>query len=318
MKIVRNYRRPGQTGPAQTYDPSKFVVSPITGELVPVAEMAEHMRISLIDPKWREQKEAMLAKMRGSTVANDEEIARNVLGLARTRPDIFSGETAEEVSASVTAELTKAAPAAARAPPPMMMSGQPLRPLGAARPPQQAPPPPARPPVPMPGFPPMGGMRPPAAPLAPPPHLMMPPGMPPPAFPPPPPPMGGAPPPPPPAEEPDAKRQRTAEADGNLIPEQDFLSAHPGTATFSVSVPETEGEDALQGQTLQLTVTSLGETVAEVKVRLEAQLGLAASKQKLTAPTAGVLKDNLSLAYYNLRSGGVLALSLKARGGQKK
>jgi splicing factor 3A subunit 1 len=28
-----------------------MVVSPITGELVPVEQMAEHMRISLIDPR---------------------------------------------------------------------------------------------------------------------------------------------------------------------------------------------------------------------------------------------------------------------------
>ncbi len=39
-------------------------VSPITGELVAIADMAEHMRISLIDPRWKEQKEAMLSKLR--------------------------------------------------------------------------------------------------------------------------------------------------------------------------------------------------------------------------------------------------------------
>lgn len=42
-------------------------MSPITGELVPTGEMAEHMRISLIDPKYREQKEAMMAKIRDTT-----------------------------------------------------------------------------------------------------------------------------------------------------------------------------------------------------------------------------------------------------------
>ncbi len=42
-------------------------MSPITGELVPIGEMAEHMRISLIDPKYREQKEAMMAKIRDTT-----------------------------------------------------------------------------------------------------------------------------------------------------------------------------------------------------------------------------------------------------------
>jgi hypothetical protein len=35
----------------QVYDPTKFAVSPITGELVAMEEMAEHMRISLIDPR---------------------------------------------------------------------------------------------------------------------------------------------------------------------------------------------------------------------------------------------------------------------------
>ena len=45
-------------------DAGRFVVSPITGELVPIGEMAEHMRISLIDPKWKEQRELMLAKIR--------------------------------------------------------------------------------------------------------------------------------------------------------------------------------------------------------------------------------------------------------------
>ncbi len=39
-------------------------VSPITGELVAIADMAEHMRVSLIDPRWKEQREAMLSKIR--------------------------------------------------------------------------------------------------------------------------------------------------------------------------------------------------------------------------------------------------------------
>ena len=66
-----------------------FVKSPITGELVAVDQMAEHMRISLIDPKWRTQREAMLAKIRETTKASDDEIGRNLVGLARHRPDVF-------------------------------------------------------------------------------------------------------------------------------------------------------------------------------------------------------------------------------------
>ena len=33
-----------------------MVVSPLTGELIPASKIDEHMRISLLDPKWQEQK----------------------------------------------------------------------------------------------------------------------------------------------------------------------------------------------------------------------------------------------------------------------
>nr|DAD43123.1 TPA_asm: hypothetical protein HUJ06_001353 [Nelumbo nucifera] len=105
MRIVKNWKRPEERIPAER-DPTKFVISPITGELVPINEMAEHMRISLIDPKYKEQKERMMAKIRETTLAQDDEISRNIVGLARTRPDIF-GTTEEEVSNAVKAEIEK-------------------------------------------------------------------------------------------------------------------------------------------------------------------------------------------------------------------
>ncbi|CAM6101094.1 unnamed protein product [Calypogeia fissa] len=105
MRIVKNWRRPEDRIPAEK-DPAKVVVSPITGELIQINEMAEHMRISLIDPKYKEQKERMMAKLRETTLATDDEISRNIVGLARTRPDIF-GTTEEEVSNAVKAEIEK-------------------------------------------------------------------------------------------------------------------------------------------------------------------------------------------------------------------
>ena len=66
-----------------------MAVSPITGELVPLAQMAEHMRISLIDPRWKVQREAMLAKIRENTQASDDEISQNLVTLAGHRPDVF-------------------------------------------------------------------------------------------------------------------------------------------------------------------------------------------------------------------------------------
>ncbi|XP_078171603.1 putative splicing factor 3A subunit 1 [Carex rostrata] len=105
MRIVKNWKRPENRVPAE-WDPTKFVVSPITGELIPINEMAEHMRISLIDPKYKEQKDRMMAKIKETTLAPDDEISKNIVGLARTRPDIF-GTTEEEVSNAVKAEIEK-------------------------------------------------------------------------------------------------------------------------------------------------------------------------------------------------------------------
>ncbi|KAF3610592.1 hypothetical protein DY000_02045319 [Brassica cretica] len=105
MRIVKNWKRPEDRIPTER-DPTKVVISPITGELIPISEMSEHMRISLIDPKFKEQKDRMFAKIRETTLAQDDEIAKNIVGLARLRPDIF-GTTEEEVSNAVKAEIEK-------------------------------------------------------------------------------------------------------------------------------------------------------------------------------------------------------------------
>jgi splicing factor 3A subunit 1 len=34
------------------------------GELVAISEMEEHMRVSLIDPRWKEQREAMISRIK--------------------------------------------------------------------------------------------------------------------------------------------------------------------------------------------------------------------------------------------------------------
>ena len=34
-----------------------YLISPITGEKVPAHEFDEHMKISLLDPKWKEQRD---------------------------------------------------------------------------------------------------------------------------------------------------------------------------------------------------------------------------------------------------------------------
>ncbi|KAG6392201.1 hypothetical protein SASPL_146412 [Salvia splendens] len=415
MRIVKNWKRPEDRIPAER-DPTKYVVSPITGELIPISEMSEHMRISLIDPKFKEQKDRMFAKIRETTLAADDEISRNIVGLARTRPDIF-GTTAEEVSNAVKAEIEKKKDEQPKqvmwdghtgsigrtaslaltqntgmedmgdglnndgrslqgpAPPPPrpgMPSIRPLPPppglaLNIPRPPTMvqypnptgtggvAPPPPGPPVVnvipsihpPPPSMPMMHGQNlmgnrppmPPSMPLnsnipVPPPpgsqftplggHRFQP-GMPMPQpgmsmVPPPPMPLGMPPPPPPEEappplpEEPEPKRQRLD--DSLLIPEEQFLAKHPGTARISISVPNTD-EGNMKGQVLEIAVQSLTETVASLKEKIAGEIQLPSNKQKLSGK-AGFLKDNLSLAYYNVGPGEALSLSLRERGGRKR
>ncbi|PPR87909.1 hypothetical protein GOBAR_AA32780 [Gossypium barbadense] len=361
MRIVKNWKRPEERITAER-DPTKFVVSPITGELIPINEMSEHMRISLIDPKYKEQKERMFAKIRETTLAQDDEISRNIVGLARTRPDIF-GTTEEEVSNAVKAEIEKKKdeqpkqviwdghtgsigrtanqamsqtimgedqndaansisqnlPGPAAPPPrPGVPSVRPLPPppglaLNLPRVPPNAPQYsaassgglPMSLPQPRPiGVPVMQSMRqaPPPMQMAPGQQSMMmnrPPQMSPtmsmnPVNMPVPPPPGS---------------QFTAVS----VP-RPFASL-PGPACITVSVPNLD-EGNLKGQLLEITVQALSETVGSLKEKIAGEIQLPANKQKLSGK-AGFLKDNMTLAYYNVGAGETLALSLRERGGRK-
>ncbi|RID57629.1 hypothetical protein BRARA_F00990 [Brassica rapa] len=391
MRIVKNWKRPEDRIPTER-DPTKVVISPITGELIPISEMSEHMRISLIDPKFKEQKDRMFAKIRETTLAQDDEIAKNIVGLARLRPDIF-GTTEEEVSNAVKAEIEKkkdeqpsqviwdghtgsigrtanqalaqnangeeqygdpnSFPGPAALPPPRpgvpiirSLPPPPNLALNLPRPPPsvQYPGPPRPLGVPMmqpmhpqhqlsmpgpPGHQPMMMNRPPqmqhGMPVPPPPgsqfaHLQVPRpyGQ----LPPTmhemmqPPPMHGMPPPPPHEEapplpeEPEPKRQKFDES--ALVPEEQFLAQHPGPATIRVSVPNVD-----DGQVIEITVHSLSENVGSLKEKIAGETQIPANKQKLSGK-AGFLKDNLSLAHYNVGAGEMLTLSLRERGGRKR
>lgn len=89
-----------------------------------------------------------------------------------------------------------------------------------------------------------------------------------------------------------------------------------GPARISVSVPNVD-EGNLKGQLLGITVQSLSETVGSLKEKIAGEIQLPANKQKLSS-RAGFLKDNLTLAYYNIGPGETLSLALRERGGRKK
>eukprot|EP00238_Polyblepharides_amylifera_P001020 CAMPEP_0196574326 /NCGR_PEP_ID=MMETSP1081-20130531/4064_1 /TAXON_ID=36882 /ORGANISM="Pyramimonas amylifera, Strain CCMP720" /LENGTH=200 /DNA_ID=CAMNT_0041892317 /DNA_START=24 /DNA_END=626 /DNA_ORIENTATION=+ len=130
-----------------------------------------------------------------------------------------------------------------------------------------------------------------------------------------PPPPSAAPPsmpPPPEDEQPEAKRARID--GGVLVSEEDFFSEHSGTQTIAVIVP---GKDD-STQTLQVEVSSVKETVLDLKNKLAALIGMPANKQKLASASGGIMRDNDTLAFYNAATGSILTLTAKERGGRKK
>ncbi|KAI3800108.1 hypothetical protein L1987_35417 [Smallanthus sonchifolius] len=76
------------------------VLSPITGELITLNDMSQHLR----DPKYKEQRERVYAKFREITLAQDEKISTSIHGLALASPDLF-WTTEEEVFNAIKEDI---------------------------------------------------------------------------------------------------------------------------------------------------------------------------------------------------------------------
>ena len=82
--------------------------------------------------------------------------------------------------------------------------------------------------------------------------------------------------------------------------------------------PEREGYDKLMGQLLEVEVGTLSDTVSKFKSRLAGVLQLPINKQKLTRDGVGVMRDDNTLAHYNVSPDVQLVLDVRERGGRKK
>ncbi|KAG0199322.1 hypothetical protein BGX28_007373 [Mortierella sp. GBA30] len=66
---------------------------PRCGEQIPVSQMDEHVRVELLDPRWKEQREQAEAKTKASNMLSDgTDVAKNLSLLKAHRTDIFSEE----------------------------------------------------------------------------------------------------------------------------------------------------------------------------------------------------------------------------------
>lgn len=96
------------------------------------------------------------------------------------------------------------------------------------------------------------------------------------------------------------------------------MQRYPGTSKVRIQCPTLEGNAKCTGQLLEVEVASLSDTVGELKERLAEVLELPANKQKLAREGVGFVKDDFSLAHYNVSPDIVLQLGTKERGGRKK
>jgi len=309
MKIVKDHLKPGESGALGGKSAATaFMISPITGQQVPVEQMAEHMRIALLDPKWKEKSGLTRAGDKEDTLALGDDVGRSLAKMAAKRKDIFG--TDEEVfgdGKAAAAPATKVvwdgsadsrqstrdaakqldkgkmpisnaeksvADIIARAESKVAGSIGALPP-GMPAPPGGAPPPPPKP----------AGSK----------GMPPPPGMPP----------GGL-----DAQE-EAKRAKAGE---QLLPQAQWTAQHPNPISVKVITPKEEANAKFNfnGQTVVVEALAPGSTVKDLKASLSKHLGdLPGIKIHLTSVKHGVLKDTATLAFYNFVDGENLMVAIK-------
>jgi splicing factor 3A subunit 1 len=104
IKVVSDYvPRVGQRKVQVT------MVDPISGRALPESEVAEHMRVQLLDPRWRLEQQRFLEKQQDSSFATGSSIASNLKEFARKRyACTVSRQTC--VTQHLCSEVTSSAP----------------------------------------------------------------------------------------------------------------------------------------------------------------------------------------------------------------
>ncbi|CDJ42513.1 surp module domain-containing protein, putative [Eimeria tenella] len=89
LRVVKGYVRTKKRQ-AATGASSGFQRCPITGQLIPADQMTNHLRILLLDPKWKEQKDRFLEKAQAeSAFAPLEDVEGYLAQFVAKRPDLF-------------------------------------------------------------------------------------------------------------------------------------------------------------------------------------------------------------------------------------
>merc|ERR1712039_128170 len=80
---------------------------PITGQLIPAEEMSNHLKVLLLDPKWKHQKDALVERARKESAFADD-VEANLASFVAKRPDLF-GSVDEQIREAAEAGAEAAA-----------------------------------------------------------------------------------------------------------------------------------------------------------------------------------------------------------------
>ncbi|XP_070490331.1 splicing factor 3A subunit 1-like [Chironomus tepperi] len=115
----------------------------------------------------------------------------------------------------------------------------------------------------------------------------------------------------------DEQPAKKACPENKLIPEEEFIKMHKSPINIQVQVPTVEkSEWKLNGQKLSIDI-NLTDTIASLKLKIQEQTEMPPTKQKISF-NGTFLKDNFTVAYYNIPTNSTVNLQVKERGGRKK
>lgn len=102
MKVRKDYVRQKKASAQRTTQRC-----PITGQLIPAEEMSNHLKVLLLDPKWKHQKDALVERARKESAFADD-VEANLAGFVAKRPDLF-GSVDEQIREAAEAGAEAAA-----------------------------------------------------------------------------------------------------------------------------------------------------------------------------------------------------------------
>jgi splicing factor 3A subunit 1 len=87
-KIVDDYTP--KLGTTKISTSQTKMLDPVSGNIVDINSIGEHMRVQLIDPRWRIEQQKFLDKQKETGITQGDAITANLSKFAEKRSDIFN------------------------------------------------------------------------------------------------------------------------------------------------------------------------------------------------------------------------------------